>query len=144
MNFPGLIEEIGRRFPAYASIKYPRPFRLTEISINPDDYVIVFSTFDEGIARQLIHDNKIIKSDFISQPLKDLEADVVTFRKNLGDANLQNFNPDLASSLFASLFQGSCRKYSGRGFTENNFRRHPQPDAFRCSCDHKKNELVSN
>lgn len=105
-EFSGLIEEIRRRFPAYASIKYPKPFNLTEILINPEDYVIVFSAFDEGIARQLIHGNKIISSDFINRPLKDLEADIGAFRKNLADTNLQKFNPDLASSLFTSLFQG--------------------------------------
>ncbi len=102
----GVSEELWRKRPAYASIKYPRPFRLTEIPMTPGDYVIVLDVFDQGVAVQLIHDNKIIKSDFISQSLKDVEADVAAFGKTLDDKNPKNFDHDQASSLFNRLFQG--------------------------------------
>lgn len=101
-----LSEELWRRYPAYASIKYPKPFRLNEITMTPNDYVIVFEVFDDGVAVQLIHDNKIIKSELINVPGKKMESDITAFKKTLDEKNPGKFDTDQASSLYKTLFQG--------------------------------------
>ena len=99
-------EELWRRYPAYAVIKYPKPLKLNEINMTQNDYLIVFDVFDDGIALQLIHDNKIVKSEFIDLPAEKIKADIIAFKKTLDEKTPGKFDTDQASSLFKTLFQG--------------------------------------
>lgn len=60
-----LKEELWKKYPTYASIKYPKSFKLGGASIRPDDHSIFVDILDGGVAVWLVNEKKIKKYWFV-------------------------------------------------------------------------------
>lgn len=94
---------LWRDYPAYASAKYPRPVKLQQSSVSPDEYVLVLDLLGEGLGVKLLHGKKVLDAYFTPLSLRDLENDVYRFRRPFEQVKLKQFDMELAEALYAKL-----------------------------------------
>ncbi|MGC8659587.1 MAG: CHAT domain-containing tetratricopeptide repeat protein [Desulfomonilaceae bacterium] len=99
------IEMLWDKYKAYAAVKYPRPVTLKESALRPEECVVMFDVLGDGVGVKLIRDKKIDKTFYVKWDQKDLETDVVKFRKPFENLHFKEFNPDLAQTLYRKLLE---------------------------------------
>ena len=96
-------DELWKKFPAYAAVKYPRPVSLKESALKPDEYVVMFDVSNEGVGMKLIRNKKIYQTFYTEWPQEEIEKDVKRFRQPLEKLKFREFDVDLASKLYNRL-----------------------------------------
>ena len=104
------IQGLWRDHKDYAAAKYPKPIKLEEASIGPDEYVIVYDLLGEGLGVKVIKGKKIVDSFFTEWNVRELEADVAKFRRSFEAADLEAFDPTRASTLYKKLLARPLEK----------------------------------
>jgi tetratricopeptide (TPR) repeat protein len=97
------IDNLWKRYPAYAAVKYPRPITLKESALNPDECVVVFDVSEEGIGVKLIRNKRIAETFFKNWDQKEFEKDIKKFRESFEKAHFRDFDSNLAESLYRKL-----------------------------------------
>lgn len=97
------VQKLWRDYPAYASAKYPRPVRLRQSSVSPDEYVLVLDLLGEGLGVKLLQGKKILDAYFTPLSLLDLENEVYRFRKAFEQVRLTQLDVGLGEELYAKL-----------------------------------------
>jgi CHAT domain-containing protein len=97
------VEMLWEKHRAYASVKYPRPVKLKESALRPEEHLVVFDVVGEGVGVKLIKGKKIISTFYVNWDLKDLEEQVRRFREPFEKMQLKDFDPDLGKTLYKKL-----------------------------------------
>ena len=104
------VQTLWKNHKDYAAVKHPRPVKLEESAVGPNEYVIVFDALGDGIGVKLIKGKKVLDASFTEWKLNDLEADIWRFRKPFEEVQLKGFNPDLAAALYTKLLAGVLKQ----------------------------------
>ncbi|MFH0821652.1 MAG: tetratricopeptide repeat protein, partial [Pseudomonadota bacterium] len=99
------VQGLWKDYKAYASVKYPRPIKLGESGIRPEEYVVVFDLLGEGVGAKLIKGKTVMEIHFKQWPAQELEADVKKFRAPFEayPPDLTAFDPELGKKLYKNL-----------------------------------------
>jgi tetratricopeptide (TPR) repeat protein len=97
------IEGLWKQNPAYAAVKYPRPVTLKESALQPGECAVIFDVSDEGLGVKLIRNKRIAETFYKEWNQNDLEHDVKKFREPFENRRFDEFNPELAASLYRKL-----------------------------------------
>jgi hypothetical protein len=97
------IKSLWKDHKEYASVKYPKPVKLEEASIGPDEYVVIYDLLGDGLGTKVLKGKKIVDAFFTELNTDQVEANVAKFRKSFETADLKGFDSELASSLYMQL-----------------------------------------
>ena len=97
------IDDLWKKYPAYAAVKYPRPVSLKESALKPEEYVVMFDVSSEGVGMKLIRNKKIYQTFYTEWPQDEIEKDVKKFRQPLEKLKFREFDVELASKLYNRL-----------------------------------------
>jgi len=103
-----IISEIRADYPEYASIKYPQPFKASEIPLKENEYLIEYEVTATAVFTWLIHDGKIVKSDTIPigrKNLADLVREYRTYFEVRRKPDLTRFDPRIGRGLYTLLLK---------------------------------------
>jgi tetratricopeptide (TPR) repeat protein len=100
-----LVNTLWKDYPAYAAVKYPRPPRLKDSALRPDECAVIFDVSREGVGVVLIRDKAVSKAFYVDLKLADLERDVMRFREPFEKLRLKEYDPELAKSLYDKLLR---------------------------------------
>ncbi|MGD9817998.1 MAG: tetratricopeptide repeat protein [Desulfomonilaceae bacterium] len=98
-----LKEELWKKYPTYASVKYPKSFKLGGASIRPDDHSIFLDVLDGGIAVWVVNDKKIQKNWFIKFSTNESELLSNPFRAVLAKNKPDDRVLETASLLYEKI-----------------------------------------
>ncbi len=99
------IEDLWKRYPAYAAVKYPRPVSLRDCGLKPDEYAVIFDTSNEGVGVKLVYNKEINQTFYIKWPLEEMERDIKNLREPMEKLRFKAFDIELASKLYRRLLQ---------------------------------------
>ncbi|MFC1835835.1 CHAT domain-containing protein, partial [Thermodesulfobacteriota bacterium] len=99
----GFIEMLWKKHKAYASVKYPRPVKLKESAVQPDEHLIIYDVVGEGVGVKLIKGKQILATFYTRWPVKELETDVKKFREPFENLELRDFDARLGKKLYKRL-----------------------------------------
>ena len=94
------VDKLWKDYPAYAAVKYPRPPSLKDSALRPEEYAVIFDVSTEGVGVILIRDKAVSKAFYLDLKLSDLERDVMKFREPFEKFRLNDYDPELAKSLY--------------------------------------------
>ncbi|MFC1833142.1 tetratricopeptide repeat protein [Thermodesulfobacteriota bacterium] len=97
------IEMLWKKHKAYAAVKYPRPVKLKESAVRPEEYLIIYDVVGEGVGVKLIKGRQILDTHYKRWPVEELEADVRKFRTAFETLQLREFDPELGRKLYKRL-----------------------------------------
>ena len=100
-----LIDTLRSKHPAYAAAKYPKAMVLSESTIHPLEYVIVFDVSSDGVTALLTHEKKILRSSWVDWKEAELSEAVQRFRKPLETLKFIDFEHDLGRTIYARLLK---------------------------------------
>ncbi|MEW6740101.1 MAG: CHAT domain-containing tetratricopeptide repeat protein [Nitrospirota bacterium] len=99
-NMDKLIDRLRREYPQYASIKYPQPVKLNQLSLKKGETIIEYEVTEQYTIGLVIKDGKVIKGFRIEKTRAELEAMVKKFRSPFQEGNdPKGFNLSLAEEL---------------------------------------------
>lgn len=99
------IQKIWKDHRDYASVRYPKPVKLEEAALSPDEYVIVYDLLGEGIGIKVLKGRKILDARYLDWKNSNLEQEIAQFRQSFEHAKFEDFRPDLAFTLFQTLLE---------------------------------------
>ena len=99
------VEDLWKRYPSYAAVKYPRPVTLKDCGLKPDEFAVIFDASNEGVGVKLIHNKEIKQTFYIKWPLEEMEKDIKKLREPMEQLRFRAFDIDLASKLYRRLLQ---------------------------------------
>jgi CHAT domain-containing protein/uncharacterized protein HemY len=102
-DLEAFVAMLWAKFPAYASVKHPRPVSLKESALKPEEAVVIFDVSDEGVGVKLINGKEIVQTFYSKWPLSELESSVKTFRRSFEKVDLAGFDVRLAELLYRRL-----------------------------------------
>ncbi|MDD3472120.1 MAG: tetratricopeptide repeat protein [Syntrophaceae bacterium] len=103
LNF--FVEDLWKRYPSYAAVKYPRPVTLKDCGLKPEEYAVIFDASDEGVSVKLIYNKEINQTFYIKWHLEEMEKDIKKLREPMEKLRFKAFDVDLASKLYRRLLQ---------------------------------------
>ena len=113
-----IISRIRKDYPEYASIKYPKPLKASEIPLRENEYLVEYEVTDNAAFVWLMHGGKIIKSITIPAGRKELTGLVKKYRAYFQvsrKSDLGQFDPKTGHRLYTLLMKdilGSVPKES--------------------------------
>ncbi len=96
-------EDIKKRYPLYHAVRYPEPFDLEHSLIKPEEYILIFDVFSDGVGAQLIHDKKITRSIYEECPLDELQKEIRRLRESLGDKTFSGTDKHAISPILQKM-----------------------------------------
>ena len=97
------VDRLWKNYEPYAAVKYPRPVKLKDAAIRPDENLLIFDVVGEGVGVKLIRGKEILTTFYVKWDMKDLERSVKKFLEPFENFDLKGFDPDLAQVLFKRL-----------------------------------------
>ena len=99
------IDDLWKRYPSYAAVKYPRPVSLKDCGLKPEEYVVIFDSSNEGVGVKLVYNKEINQTFYIKWPLEEMENDIRNLREPMEKLRFKAFDIELASKLYRRLLQ---------------------------------------
>jgi len=103
------IETLRQKHRNYAEVKYPKPIKLEEASVGPQDYYLVLDILGEEVGVRLLKGKQVIKAILVDWKLDDLEDEIRKFRQPFEQARLREFNVKAASVLYKRLLADTMK-----------------------------------
>lgn len=97
------IERLWLEYPSYAAVRYPRPVSLKEAAVDADERIVIFDVLGDGIGVKLVVGKEIAETFYKRWDPEDLEKDIRKFLTPFDKAELDQFDPELANSLYKRL-----------------------------------------
>lgn len=97
------IEKLYKEYPEYATIKYPRPLKLSEIKLNSDEVLIEYAVTDSKTLAWLVKNGKIIANISVDISKKELEKLLDRYREYITNP-MSLRNPDFDSETGYKLY----------------------------------------
>ena len=97
------VDSLWKNYEPYAAVKYPRPVKLKDAAIRPDENLLIFDVVGEGVGVKLIRGKEILTTFYVKWDMKDLERSVKKFLEPFEKFDLKGFDPNLAQVLFKRL-----------------------------------------
>ena len=97
------VDSLWKDYPAYASVKYPRPVSLKQSALGSEEFALVYDVSEEGVGIKLIRGSDIVQTHYRKWRITDLEADIKRFRASFDQCQLSGFDTALAKSLYRKL-----------------------------------------
>ncbi|MEW6347982.1 MAG: tetratricopeptide repeat protein [Thermodesulfobacteriota bacterium] len=97
------VEQLWKTHEAYAAVKYPRPVKLKDAEVRPDEHLLMFDVVGEGVGVKLLKGKEIITTFYVKWDERDLEDHVKRFRQPFEKFDLRGFDPELGRTLFKRL-----------------------------------------
>jgi tetratricopeptide (TPR) repeat protein len=95
-----IIDRLRKEYPQYASIKYPQPVKLSQISLKKGETIIEYEVTDPYTIGLVIRDGSVIKAFKVDKTRTELEAIVSKFRAPFQEgANMNEFSLNIAKDL---------------------------------------------
>ncbi|MBM4328820.1 MAG: CHAT domain-containing protein [Deltaproteobacteria bacterium] len=104
------VQSLWKDHREYASVKYPKPVKIEEAVLAPNEYVVVFDVLGEGLGVRVLQGKKIVDAFLTDWKLADLETDVAKFRKAFEAVQLREFDAELARGLYTRLLARALEK----------------------------------
>lgn len=102
-EFDRFVETLWKDYKAYAAVKYPRPVKLADSALRPNEYVIIYDVLGDGVGIKLIKGRKIISTFYRKWDVNDLTSHILKFREPFEKVEFQKFDTDLAKLLYQKL-----------------------------------------
>jgi len=102
------LEELRRRYPKYAALRYPERVRLSELAIRDEESLLVYKVGIDWtyawIIRRIEGQNKIIKFTRLPVRTDDITKLVGKFLTPFRNVKYEGFEPEVAAELFRAIF----------------------------------------
>jgi CHAT domain-containing protein/predicted negative regulator of RcsB-dependent stress response len=96
------VDQLWDDYPPYASVKYPRPVNLDELTLG-DGYIIAYDVVGDGVGIKLFKGNELQSGHFENWKDSELNRAVLDLRRSFETVQLQDFPVDTAKMLFQRL-----------------------------------------
>lgn len=101
------VEELRRKFPQYAALRYPEPVHLGELKIRDEESLIVYKVGIDWtyawVIRRIEGHNKIVKFTRLPVRTDDITKLVEKFLTPFRKVKYERFEPEVASELFRAV-----------------------------------------
>ncbi|MEW6349411.1 MAG: CHAT domain-containing tetratricopeptide repeat protein [Thermodesulfobacteriota bacterium] len=97
------VAKLRKDHPAYASAKYPRPVKLKESAVRPEEHLLAFDVVGDGVGVKLIKGKEILTSFYVKWKEDELEQHIKRFRGPFEKMSLKEFDPELGKDLYKRL-----------------------------------------
>ena len=97
------VESLRQKHKNYADVKYPRPVKLEEAAVGPQEYVLLFDILGDGVGVRLLKGKQVVKAFLVDWKTEDLESEIRKFRQPLEHVQLREFDIQSASTLYNKL-----------------------------------------
>jgi len=101
------VEELRRRYPKYAALRYPETVRLGELAIRDEESLVVYKVGLDWtyawVIRRIEGHNKIIKFTRLLVKTDDITKLVEKFLTPFRKVKYERFEPEVASELFRAV-----------------------------------------
>jgi len=99
------IDMLWKDYAPYAAVKYPRPVKLDKLDLGDTQYIVVFDVLGDGVGIKLIKGKRLLAGEYTKWNAVDLAKTVAEFRKPFEEAQLRNFDPKLAKTIYKRLLE---------------------------------------
>jgi len=99
------IETLRQRHKNYASVKYPKPVKLEEAAVGPQEYVVLLDILGESVGVRVLKGKQVVKAYLTDWNAGELEDEIRKFRQPFEQRppKLSDFDIKRASAIYDNL-----------------------------------------